>query len=63
MTGVAVAMKVSVYCTKLNPKSGVVCGALLAHVDIERWEMDMASEAELVCQRCRNKYKLRDYLG
>jgi hypothetical protein len=41
-------------------KDGNPCGHLLARVNVERWEQDMASKAELQC-KCGKKYSLSEY--
>ena len=61
MVAVAVnTMLVSVRCTKLK-KDGRICEALLVKVDLDRWEEDMESDAELFCDRCHNSWRLSDY--
>lgn len=54
---------VDVYCGKTNRKTGHVCGHKIASVDLDWWEQDMASKAELFCSNCHNAYTLADYLG
>ena len=57
-----IRMLASIYCGKINKKTGVVCGHKIAHVEESRWEIDLASEAELFCDNCKNAYTLADYL-
>lgn len=59
----ATKMLVTIYCSKLNRRTGVMCNHKLAHVDVDRWEEDMSSHAELFCDNCKNVYTLADYLG
>lgn len=66
VTAPATVMKVNVRCSGMKKlKSGdyLLCNQLLARVDVGRWEQDMASEAELCCENCGQKYTLAQYRG
>ena len=40
---------------------GSICDWLLTKVCTDTWEVDMASEAELVCEHCGKRYTLAEY--
>ena len=56
-----VTLKFNVRCSH-RLKNGEVCNKLLAVLDDSRKEIDLASQAELQCERCGEKYRLADYL-
>lgn len=61
MTAIAQpAVYVAVYCSGTK-RNGRACPQRLARVNVERWEVDMACEAELVCEQCGKRYTLREY--
>ena len=58
-------MLVAVRCTGMRWVGGreEVCDKLLARVEADRWEQDMASRARLVCPRCGITYSLAILAG
>jgi hypothetical protein len=42
---------------RCSGKDGERCGRLLARVEVDRWEQDMASKAQLIC-KCGKRYTL-----
>lgn len=62
----AAVMRVNVRCSgfkRLKNGDQVLCNNVLAKVEVGRWELDMASEAELYCENCGKRYTLAEYKG
>ena len=57
----AARMEIRVLCTGIEPK-GRLCNQVLAFVEPDHWERDMASQAKQRCKRCHKIYRLADYL-
>ena len=54
-----VIVRVAVRCT--GDYKGGMCNALLAKVDVDRWEQAMTDAVEEKCDRCGRVYTLAEY--